>query len=357
MQKFKKLLVASLVLAASVFSASICAHGAQIDSLSIVDNTIYATVTAENARLYVAEHNGGLLSDVFFTLIGEDGNVELPVGEASEYSLYLWDKDSLAPVSATYKLTDGVAYMEGSTEPVPAYEFPAYSFNQEDDVMIVSAITESEIKGFKAGVETTYSLADDVVVLGLSDSLTDVVPGSVVLIGTDKGGTCSAIELLATIGVPVDKDVFTSNFGVRAAADGSTKYKNIVTSMHSKSGLKITTQNGSDQPKIAYYFASASIQCYRVGIAMDGETPVITYTNNVVSATGDSSMFRNTSKYYNLLYFRYDTEQQKKISDGVYSDGVVTQCVLYCVPKDYDPGKGDGEYSDIFNLEPMVIIE
>lgn len=358
--QFKKLLITSLAVVILVFSASICAYAAQIESLSIIDNTIYASVDAENANLFAAEYNEGLLSDVFFAPIPEDGIVELEVSEASDYALYLWDKGSLAPVSAVYNVIDGVAYMEGSSEPVPPYKANSYTFNQEDDVMIVSAVSETEIKGFKAGVETTYALTDDVTVLGLSDSFEDVVPGSVVLIGTDKAGNCAAIELLASLGMPVDPTLFESDYGIYDAADGSTRYKNILTEMFSKSGSKITTHNLPDTTKTTYYFESGNVQCYRVGIAMDGDTPIITYTNDKISS---SNLFENTALYRQYLYFRLDTEKTKTITvkvDGVDTKrevNVVTQCVFYCVPKDFNPGKGDGEYSDIFNLEPIVIIE
>ena len=361
MFKFKKLFVASLAATAFVFSASICALGAQIDSLSLVDNTIYAQFEgAENARFYVVENSEGLLSDVFFKDVAIDGTVELEIGEASEYDLFLWDKDSLAPVFASYKLINGRAYAEGSDIPVPEFEFSGYTFNQEDDAMIVSSVSDTEIKGFKAGVETTYSLTDDVAVLGLSDSFSDVVPGSVVLIGTNNSGKCAAIELLASIGIPVNPDSFKADYGIYEASDGSTRYKNILTEMFSKSGSKITTYNLPDSTKTTYYFESGNVQCYRVGIAMDGETPIITYTNDDVSS---SDIFENTSQYSHYLYLRFDTEKTKTITvkeNDVYVKkdvNVVTQCVFYCVSKNFNPGKGDGEYSDIFSLEPVVIIE
>ena len=346
MLKIKKLLIASSAIAALVFSASICASAAQIDSLSIVDNTLYADVTAENenVRLYAIEYGEGLLSDVFFTDIGDGGNVELPVGEASEYTLYLWDKDSLAPVSAPYNFVNGRAYAEGSVTPVPEYDFSDYSFNQEDNVMIVSGISETSITGFKAGVETTYDLTDTVTVVGLSDKFEDVVPGSVVLIGTNKQGNCAAIELLASLELPVNPEGFEEDFGVHDASDGSTKYKNVVTEMYSKSSNKLTTYNLPDTTKTVYTFESVNSMCYRVGIAMSGETPVITATGNKISTY--PSIFEDTSKYHNYLYLRYNSET-----------GKVKECVFYCVPKDFDPTGGDDEYSPIFGLEPIVIIK
>ena len=365
MLKIKKLLVASSAIAALVFSASICASAdAQIDNLSRVDNTIFAKVSAENARLYVVAHGEGLLSDVFFKDIGDDGNVELTVGEASEYALYLWDKESLAPISAPYNLIGDKAYAEGSDIPLPEYEFSvdenAYTFNQEDDVMIVSAIDENQIKGFKAGVETTYTLTDEITVVGLSDKFEDVVPGSVVLIGANSKGECAAIELLASMGIPVNPENFVNSFGYYEASDGSTKYQNFVNEMFSKSGSKMSIcQLDEDGNKIKdvkgnvlttqYSFASNNVLCYRVGIAMDGDTPIITLSSSKVSATKYTtppSIIEGTNTHYNYLYLRYNTET-----------GKITQCVIYCVPKNFDPGKGDGEYSDIFNLEPIVIIE
>lgn len=359
MFKIKKLLVASLAVTASVFSASICALGAQIDSLSVVDNTIYASTTAENARLYVAEGSEGLLSNAFFKDV-DNGNIELAIGDASDYKLFLWDKDSLAPISASYILKDGRAYINGSETPVPEYEFSGYTFNQEDDVMIVSAISDTEIKGFKAGVETTYALTNTVTVLGLSDSFSDVVPGSVVFIGTDKAGNCAAIELLASMGIPVDPANFTDDFGSYEASDGSTKYQNFVNEMFSKSGSKMNIcQLDEEGNKLKdendnilttqYQFSSGNILCYRVGIAMDGDTPIITLSSSKISATKYTtpvSVIEGTNTHHNYVYLRYNTETER-----------VTQCVVYCVPKDFNPGKGDGEYSDIFSLGPIVIIE
>lgn len=360
MLKIKKLLIASMATATFVFSASICASAAQIDSLSVVDNTIYASVSAESARLYVAEYDEALLSDAFFADISEDGNVELTIGEASDYKLFLWDKDSLAPVSVPYNLVEGRAYLEGSTTPVPEYEFSDYAFDLEDDVMIVSSVSEAEIKGFKAGVETSYALTGNVTVLGLSDAFSDVVPGSVVLIGTNKAGNCSAIELLASMGIPVDPANFTDDFGFYKASDGSEKYQNFVNEMYSKSGPKMSIfsldEGGNrledEDGKVLttqYQFASSGILCYRVGIAMDGDTPIISISSSKVSATQYTtppSVFEGTHTHHNYVYLRYNTEKER-----------ITQCVVYCVPKDFNPGKGDGDYSDIFSVEPIVIIE
>ncbi len=307
-------------------------------------------------RFLAAEYDGGLLSDVFFADIS-DGNLVLPIGEASEYELFLWGRESLAPISATYKLKDGKAYAQDSTIPLPEYEFPAYSFNQDDNVMIVSSISSEGIAGFKGGVETSYNMADSVTVLGISENISDVAPGSVVLIGTNTMGECAAIELLASIGIPVNQSNFEDDFGVYSPSDNSTRYKNIVAEMQSKSGRKITAYNPPDITKTTYLFESTATPCYRVGIAMNGDAPVISVTQKKVSDTG---VFQGTDKYHNYLYLRYDTSKTGSYTTGgqtVYTDGVITECVFFCVPKDFNPGKGDDEYSDIFNLEPIIIIE
>lgn len=336
--------------ASLVFSASICASAVQIDSLSIADNTIYAQVTAENARLYAVDCTEGLLSDVFFTDIVSSGDVQLPIGEASEYELYLWDRESLAPLSATYSLKNGVAYPEGSDTPVPAYDFSSYTFNQDDSVMVVSAISETEITGFKAGVETTYSLADSVSVVGLSDSLEDVVPGSVILVGTNKQGECAAVELLASLGWPIDEECFKANYGSYSPSDGSSQYINVVDVMFSRSLTnKITLRKKGGT---AYYFESGNTLCYRVGVAVAGGEPIIS-----VSERSISEAFESTAEYSNYLYLRVDTEKSK-IVNGVTYDGLITQCIVYCVPKELDfTGDPDDPYSPIFDLTPIIIIE
>ncbi len=355
MLKIKKLLVASLATASLVFSASICAGAAQIDCLSIVDNTIYAQVPAENARLYAVEYSEGLLSDAFFADVDSNGDVELPVGEASEYSLYLWDRESLAPISATYTLKDGKAYPEGSETPVPEYEFSGYSFNQDDAVMVVSSISETEIKGFMAGVEATYPLAASVEVLGLSDSIEDIVPGSVVLLGTTKAGHCAAIELLASLGWPLDEESFKEDYGVYSPSDGSTKYRNILNVVFSKSGNKITL--GTSKNKTTYLCESGNLKCYRVGISVLDDTPIVAVSEKLASGTDDNSPIKSTAKYNNYVYLRVDTEKSK-VSDGVTYDGLVTQCIVFSVPKElnFNPDPDD-PYSPIFGLEPIVIID
>lgn len=330
---------------ALLFSFSICASAdAQIESLSVVDNTLYAKLSEKNIRFYVAGYNEGLLTDVFFC-DSQDGQVELHVNDAGEYKLFLWDMVTLAPLSCTYNLKGSVAYPSNSTDPIPQYDFTPYKFDQEDNVMVVSSVSDEEIIGFKAGKDAKYCFADEVTVLGLSDSIADIVPGSVVLIGTDQSGNCRAIELLASIGIPVCEETFTSSFGSYLPSDGSCKYTNVVTELFSKSGSKITTMHfpGKDH-KVPISFESYLSKCYRVGISMDGDVPVISCTEKVISA--HPSIFEDTSKYHNYLYLRYNNEAQN-----------IKEAVFYCVPKNFNPGAGDGEYSDIFGAGNIIIIE
>ncbi|MGM9550722.1 MAG: hypothetical protein ACI3XA_00520 [Clostridia bacterium] len=343
MKKLNKLIVAALSVFSLFFSISICASAAQIDMLSMIDNTIYASTSGEELTFFAAEYSDGLLVDVFFK-DSSAGYVELEVGNATEYKVFLWDRTSLAPVSCTYKLVDGVAYTSEG-EKVPPYESTSYTFNQEDNVTVVSSISESELKGFKAGAEVTYPLAGNVTVLGLSNNIEDVVPGSVVLIATDQAGRCNAIELLASLGIPVNPENFEKSYGVHYPSDGSEKYRNIVTDMYSKSGSKLCTYILDEEGNKTYYsFESNASMCYRIGIAMDGSVPVITCTGNKISAY--PSIFEKTTYYHNYLYLRYNAQTDR-----------VKECVFYCVPKDFDPTKGDGEYSDIFSAGPIIIIK
>lgn len=211
------------------------------------------------------------------------------------------------------------------------FKIPDYKFNQEDNVMIVSSVTEDEISGYEAGVLKTYPLSDEVDIWGLGTSMDDIVPGCVVLLGKTDEGVCGGIELLASIGIPVDPDVFEADFGVYTPTDGSTKYKNVVNSLFAKSRLKITCKD-----QTVYNFKNSSVPCYRVGIAMSGETPVITVKEGM--------NFESTSEYDHYMYLRCDT-----------ATGKIVQCVFYCVPKNLD-FSGDGEYSDIFSLDNYKVI-
>lgn len=346
LSKLNRLVLTSLSAIGLFFSVSICATAAQIDTLSVVDNTIYASVSGESSTFFAAEYEEAVLVDVFFKDIS-DGEVELPIGTAGEYKLFLWDKESLAPVSGSYKLLGDKAYATGSDEPLPEYEFSSYSFNQEDNVMIVSKIDSDSITGFKAGTEITYPLSKNVSVMGLSQAIEDVVPGSVVLLGTTKNGSCGAIELLASTGIPVSITTFESAFGIYTPADGSSKYQNIVTELISKSSSKITTKhvlNENGDKALLEFEAPNKENCYRVGIAMDGNTPVISCSKKKISTF--PSIFESTADYHNYLYLRYNTETSK-----------IKELVYYCVPKDFFVDTDGGDYSPIFGLKPIVIIQ
>ncbi|MBQ7875970.1 MAG: hypothetical protein IJ316_01645 [Clostridia bacterium] len=319
---------------------------------------IRLTYTADGEMSARVSGSGAYTGDLFFNVtssVNSDGSTAVtvtPLGETEGFfnpvTIASWWKEYIRinnnnSVASQYihdaKLENGILSF---TFRLPGTA--AYTFNQEDNVTIVSSVTSKQIKGFKAGEEVTYDLAEVITVLGLATTMADVVPGSVIMVGTNSDGDVAAVELLASLGLPINPEGFVADFGVYDASDGSTKYKNIVTEMFSKSGSRLTCQNLPDTTKTTYKFVSTSAMCYRVGIAMDGDTPVITATGSKISTY--PSIFESTAQYHNYLYLRYDSETEK-----------VKECVFYCVPKNLD-FSGDGEYSDIFSLDDYrVIIE
>ncbi len=314
---------------------------------------IRLTYTTDGTMSARVTGNGAYTGDLFFNVtssVNEDGSTAVtvtPLGESDGFfnsvTIASWWKDYVRinnnnSVAVNYisdeKIENGVLSFK--------FDVVDYTFNQDDNVTVVSEVGDGYIKGFKAGSEVTYNLADKVKVLGLSTSMDDIVPGCVILEGYNAEGKVRAIELLASLGLPVNPDEFEADFGVYDASDGSTKYKNVVTEMYSKSGSKLTCQNLPDTTKTVYAFESGSAMCYRVGIAMDGDTAVVTATGSKISTY--PSIFENTAKYHNYLYLRYNSETEK-----------VKECVFYCVPKDFN-FSGDGEYSDIFSLDNYRVI-
>ena len=328
----------------SVLSAYINQTGIRLTYAS--DKSMSARTTGKGA------YTGDLFFDVESS-VNEDGSTHVvitPYGETDGFhnkvEIASWWQEYIRinnnnTIAKEYisdvKMEDGVLSF---TFTLP--DTAGYTFDQEDNVTIVSSVTGEYITGIKAGEEVTYSLADTITVMGLAESMEDIVPGCVIMVGYNKDDEVAAVELLASLGLPINPEGFEEDFGVYDASDGSTKYKNVVTEMYSKSGNKLTCQNLPDTTKTVYNFASSSSMCYRVGIAMSGETPVITATGSKISTY--PSIFENTSKYHNYLYFRYNSET-----------GKVKECVFYCVPKDLD-FSGDGEYSDIFSLDDYVVI-
>lgn len=336
-KKFNKLISTFLAALGLVSSVSICAAAAQIDALSVIDNTVYASISDGDATLFVAEYNEGVLSDAFFA-DSSDGKVELKIGTAAEYKLFLWDRESLAPVSCTYNLINGKAYAEGSNEALPEHSAPTYSFNQEDNVTIIASVSETELKGFKAGEEISLPLADSVEVLGLSDSIEDITPGSVVLTATDASGNCAAIELLSTFGDPVSPDTFISHYGIYDASDGSTRYKNIVTRLVQKSGTEFKTVFDDSNVKYTYNFKSSKTPCYRIGITVENNISTVSCR----ALTAGDKISESTTYYYTYIYLRYDSLNEK-----------VIEAVAYNVPKNlnFNPDEDD-RYSPIFSYLP-----
>lgn len=342
MKKNKKLLFASSVITASVFAASICAYGAQIDSLSVADNTVYATVDTANSRLYAAEYDEGLLVDAFFSDADSTGNIKVKIGNASDYKLFLWDRDSLAPIGVSYNLSNGVAYKSDDGSIVAP--FASYFFDEEDEVFIVSAISDDSIAGFKNDVSVTYQLSDSVKVLGLSDKLSDVTLGSTVLIGLDIHGNCAAIELLATAGVPFSSSTYESHYGFHSPSDGGEKYTNIVTKMFSRNpgGSKITFYQFNEDGSIQESNKTATFEqgaLYRRVYLSKSESGDITVSVKSALPNQSTNLVESTVNYHNYLYLRYNTQT-----------GKIAQCVVYCVPKNTNPGAGGDGWTDIFGL-------
>lgn len=312
------------------------------------DGNMSARLTGKGA------YTGDLYFDVMSS-INDNGSTHVviePLGEADGFfnmvTIPVWWKEYIRinnnnSVAVKYisneKIEDGVLEFDFT---IPSAT--EYTFDQEDNVTIVSEITKEYIKGYKEGSLVTYDLEEAINVMGLAQTMEDVVPGSVILVGYNTNGKVSAVELLATLGLPINPKEFEENYGVYDASDGSSKYKNIVSQMFSKSGSKLVCQSLPDTTKTTYRFESSNSMCYRVGIAMDGEVPVITATGKKISTY--PSIFESTAEYCNYVYLRYNSETER-----------VKECVFYCVPKNYD-FTGDGEYSDIFSLDDYrVIIE
>lgn len=317
-KKFNKLISALLVALGLFSSASICAAAAQIDALSVIDNKVYASISGGDATLFAAEYDGGLLSDAFFAKSSE-GYVELPVGNGNEYKLFLWDRESLAPVSCSYNLIDGKAYAHNSSKALPEL----FSFNEEDSVTVVASISETELTGFKAGEEISIPLANNVHVFGLSDNIADVTPGSVVFIGESTDGKCAAIQLLATIGTPVNGETFKSHFGVYDDLFGTGKYSNVVGEMFGKMGTTMQVKIDSEGTKETCQFTSTKTMCYKVNISVSEDGVSVSCDGGKVNAS--PSIFGDTSKEHNYLYLRRNNET-----------GKITQCVYYIVSKNLD---------------------
>lgn len=206
-----------------------------------------------------------------------------------------------------------------------------YTFDQEDEVTVVSEVTGEQIKGFKAGEAVTYSLADTVAVLGLAESMDEIVPGCVIMVGTNSEGDVAAVELLASMGMPIKPANFEADYGVYSPSDGSSKYQNIVAKYQRQSGKRITC-NG------VQYTLDTAKNKYKVMIAMNNNVPEVSVEGSLMKNT-----FPNTSEYDTYVYLRHNTET-----------GEVTQCIYYRVDKNVS--WDDDEYSGIFSLDNYRVI-
>lgn len=293
---------------------------------------------------------GSYYGDAFFDVestVNDDGSTVVvirPLGEEDEFAnsvtIASWWKDYVR-VNNNNSEAKGYISEDKIEGNVLSFTFTPpkqvnYSFNQDDSVTVVSEIGENSIKGFKDGKAVEYTLAKDVEVLGLTNDMGDVVPGSVILEGYDEDGKVSAIDVLARVGEKLDGKQFEEDYGVHMPGDGSEDYKNIVTCMFSKSGKNLVCRNLPDTTKVTYTVESNNVKGYRVGIQKTEEGTTVSVKEGKVSAY--PSIFESTANYNNYLYLRYNVKT-----------GKVKECVYYCIPRSND-FTGDGEYSDIFSL-------
>lgn len=319
----KKILSDVLLSSAVFFMLSICANAAQIDSFSIENGSLKAAVSdADGARLFVRDQTGSVLSSAEV----KNGLAVLET-EISDGKIFLWNSSSLAPLSPVYTLKASKAYAYGASAPLPEFDDSAYEFDQSENVMIVKSIASGVISGVRGGKEVSYELADSVDISGLSAKIDDIVPGAVVLPAIAYSGKCAAIELLAFPG-----DKITEHYGIHASSDGSVGYSNIIGKYSAKNGTTVKISFPPDSTKFPYVFKSTQTKYYRVTSA-DGEPVVTQY--NIASKDG----FPPASEYNIYIYMRYNNETER-----------VTEAVLYATPTNYDPGAGDGDYSDMFSL-------
>ena len=298
--------------------------------------------------------DGAYTGDLYFnveSVLNSDGSTSVtitPLGDEDGFfnpvAIPTWWMDYIRinnnnSVATTYisdaKLENGVLSFK--------FKLPntiSYTFNQEDKVTVVSEVTATQIKGFKDGHEVTYELSDVITVMGLAESMKDVVPGSVIMVGTNQENKVSAVELLASIGIPVSKEKFEASYGEYNPGDGSTKYKNIVGKATRKNRAKLTCYIGGSET--VEYIGASGAMGRKVGLAIQNGKYVVTVGSSKMSST--STKFADMSTHNNYVYLRYDTEQEKYV-----------ECVYYSVPVELDLS-GDGEYSDIFSLDDYEVI-
>lgn len=297
------------------------------------------------------KYTGGLFFDVEYCVL-EDGSTDvtiIPYGEADGFnnsvSVASWWEDyvrinnnnsQVVDYISDVRIEDGILTFNFKVpENTPVTDY--YSFNEDDDVLVVSYISDNCLEGFKAGEEVSYEIIPGVKVCGISKEFSDITPGSVVFVGETEDGKCAAIQLLATIGAPVNGDLFQSHIGVYDDSFGTGKYTNIVGEMFSKSGIRMQVKIDSEGTKESVAFASTKTLCYKVEVAVSEEGVTVSCEGKKVSTT--PSIFEGTDTHYNYLYLRKNNET-----------GKITQCVYYTVSKNLD-FTGGGEYTKPFDEE------
>lgn len=217
--------------------------------------------------------------------------------------------------------------LEGDTL-VFTFDLEKYVFDQTEQVMIVGSMENGTITGFRGGESVSYALSEKAEVMGLSDKIEDITPGTVILPALTKTGECGAVEILA---LPGDK--MAEHYGVYDAADGSGVYQNVISRYYAKSGTTIRVTFPPESEKINYEFESSASKYYTITSA-DGQTTMKQYR------ISNSAGFPKASENNVYIYLRYDSERN-----------IVTEGVIFSTPKNTNPGAGDGEYSPIYKLE------
>jgi hypothetical protein len=316
---------------------SVCAQAAQIESLSVENGVLRATISGDDVAVYAADYEGALLSDVFFEAADDNGYVEINVGDKDELTVYLWNKETLSPLSLPYSVKDGRATVEGSDSPIPAYS--SYEFDQTENIVIVKSVSDELITGWQSGVEKDFPITKDVTVVGISDDFADVVPGSVILPSVPQNGKSSAVELIASIGIPVNSpDVINESLGVRSTFDNFDGVENVFSRFYrwsnatsSTPSIQVRISSGSD---LAVYTFSKNCPVYKFNIETDeSDNPVYSLTTGLITTKN----ILLGSSYYNYIYMRYNE-----------NSGLVSEAVVYSVPRNYDPGAGGDGWTNIF---------
>ncbi len=217
--------------------------------------------------------------------------------------------------------------LEGDTL-VFTFDMEKYVFDQSEKVMIVGNMENGTITGFRGGEKVSYTLAERVDMIGLSDNIADITPGTVILPALTKTGECGAIEILA---LPGDK--MAEHYGVYDAADGSGVYQNIISRYYLKNGTTLGVTFPPESGTVRYNFESTASKYYTIS-SVDGQTSMKSY----YIANGSGIPKASENNVY--IYLRYDSER-----------GVVTEGVIFSTPRNINPGAGDGEYSPIYKLE------